>query len=54
VIGGGMSEDNFLDFNLQELHENLPASTNQTLDGPLRDFDTPKEEKSVNNLFFFN
>jgi len=30
---------------LQELQENLPASTSQTLNNPLRALDAPKEEK---------
>ena len=38
-------QDNFLDFNLQELQENFPASTSQTLDSPSRALDAPKEEK---------
>ena len=38
-------QDNFLDFNLQEVQENLPASTSQTLDCPSRALDAPKEEK---------
>jgi len=38
-------QDNSLDFNLQELHENIPASTGQTLDSPPRALDAPKGER---------
>jgi len=40
-----LKQDNFLDFNLQELKKNLPTSTSQTLDNPSKALDTPKEEK---------
>jgi len=40
-----LEQDNFLDFNLQELQENLPTSTSQTLDSLSRALDAPKEEK---------
>jgi len=41
-----LEQDNSLDFNLQELQENLPTSTSQTLDDPLRALDAPMGERT--------
>jgi len=49
-------QDNFLDFNLQELQENLPASTSQTIRQSIKSFGRTKgrEKRTYGKEFHFD